>query len=168
MKQLAARDYEDILQSSIPAFESLLDKPHNSRLMKLLYRTAEWHAFAKLRMHTDCTLAHLESLTKEFGLLMRQFRDLTCSQFQAFELPREVAARNRLRAQATSKISSTARTPTLPSASETSHATATSSVPSSRKEKGLNLLTPKFHSLGDYVSTIWMFGSTDGFSTQVV
>jgi len=94
MKQLAARDYEDILQSLIPAFESLLDKPHNSRLMKLLYWTAEWHVFAKLRMHTDCTLAHLESLTKEFGLLMRQFCNLTCSQFQAFELPREVAARN--------------------------------------------------------------------------
>jgi hypothetical protein len=27
--------------------------------MRLLYRTAEWHGFAKLRMHTDSTLEHL-------------------------------------------------------------------------------------------------------------
>ena len=59
--------------------------------MKLLYRTAEWHALAKLRMHTDSMLDHLESLTKEFGHLMRHFRDLICSQFQTIELPHELA-----------------------------------------------------------------------------
>jgi len=66
--------------------------------MKLLYRTAEWHALAKLRMHTDSTLALLEELTTEFGKLMRQFRDLTCSQFATIELPREATARTRARA----------------------------------------------------------------------
>jgi hypothetical protein len=79
LKKLAAWDYEDILQCSIPAFEDLLDEPHNKQLMKLLYQTAEWHAFAKLRMHTDTMLEHLRHLTKEFGSLMRQFRDQTCS-----------------------------------------------------------------------------------------
>jgi len=64
--------------------------------MKLLYRTAEWHALAKLRMHTDSTLTLLEELTTEFGKLMRQFRDLTCSQFATIELPREAAARTRV------------------------------------------------------------------------
>ena len=78
MKQLAARDYEDLLQCSIPMFKDLLDEPHNKQLMKLLYRTAEWHALAKLRMHTDSTLEHLHHLTKEFSSLMRQFRDHTC------------------------------------------------------------------------------------------
>ena len=63
--------------------------------MKLLYRTAEWHALAKLRMHTDTTLTLLEELTTEFGHLLRQFRDLTCTQFTTVELPRELAARNR-------------------------------------------------------------------------
>ena len=62
--------------------------------MKLLYRKAEWHSFAKLRVHTERTLDHLESRTKEFGLLMRRFHDLTCSQFQTTELPCEVAAQN--------------------------------------------------------------------------
>jgi hypothetical protein len=92
MKQLAARDYEDLLQCSIPVFEDLLDEPHNKQLMKLLYRTAEWHALAKLRMHTNSTLEHLRRLTKEFGSLMRQFRDHTCSQFNTVDLPHEVSA----------------------------------------------------------------------------
>jgi hypothetical protein len=51
MKKLAAHDFEDLLQCSIPTFEDLLDGPHNKCLMKLLYRTAEWHMLAKLRMH---------------------------------------------------------------------------------------------------------------------
>ena len=55
--------------------------------MKLLYRTAEWHALAKLRMHCDSTLLLLEELTTEFGQLIRQFRDLTCAQFKTVELP---------------------------------------------------------------------------------
>ena len=82
-------------QCAIPAFEGLLDEPHNRRLMKLLYRTAEWHALAKLRMHTESSLSLLESLTTEFGLLMQNFEELTCSQFATTELPREAAARKR-------------------------------------------------------------------------
>ncbi len=60
--------------------------------MKLLYRTAEWHALAKLRMHTDSSLALLESLTTEFGLLMQNFQELTCSQFANAEPFREEEA----------------------------------------------------------------------------
>lgn len=63
--------------------------------MKLLYRTAEWHGLAKLRMHTESSLALLESLTTEFGLLIQNFQELTCIQFATTELPREVAARQR-------------------------------------------------------------------------
>jgi len=111
MKKLAARDFEDLLQvcaccfkfpylgcltclkCSLPAFEGLLDEPHDTRLMKLLYHTAEWHALAKLRMHTDGTLELLEHLTTDFGKLMRQFRDLSCPEFATVELPREANAR---------------------------------------------------------------------------
>jgi hypothetical protein len=31
--------------------------------MTLLYRMAEWHAFAKLQLHTESTPQHLEWLT---------------------------------------------------------------------------------------------------------
>jgi hypothetical protein len=125
--------------------------------MKLLYRTAEWHALAKLRMHTDATLEHLDSLTKEFGFLMRQFRDITCSQFESVELPREVDARKRRKQRAQDKTPGT-----HPATLDTSESS------SSRKPKTLNLSTPKFHFLGDYVSSIRMFGCTDSFSTQLV
>jgi len=37
-----------------------------------------------------------------------------------------------------------------------------------RKPKILNLLTVKFHFLGDYVSHIRLFGTTDSYSTQLV
>ena len=63
--------------------------------MELLYRTAEWHGLAKLRMHTESSLALLESLTTEFGLLIQNFQELTCSHFATTELPRETAARKR-------------------------------------------------------------------------
>ena len=82
---------------------------------RLLYRTAEWHAFAKLRLHTESTLNHLEKLTTELGRLMRKFRDVTKSDFATFELPREIAARKRRskgkETEATSNPASTSRKP---------------------------------------------------------
>jgi hypothetical protein len=69
--------------------------------MKLLYRISEWHALAKLRMHTEDSLKLMEENTKELGNLLRQFRTLTCSQFSTVELPREADARVRRRKGAT-------------------------------------------------------------------
>lgn len=133
----------------MPVFEGLLPEPHNTRLMKLLHRMAEWHSFAKLRLHTESTLSYLETLTRELGQLMRQFRDETCSHFETFELPREAEARNRR---------------------QQSKAQGKQPEPGSgaRKPKLLNLFIYKWHALGDYVRTIRLFGGTDGFSTQLV
>jgi hypothetical protein len=39
---------------------------------------------------------------------------------------------------------------------------------SRRRLKTLNLNTYKFHSLGDYASTIRMYGTTDSYTTEVV
>jgi hypothetical protein len=118
--------------------------------MKLLYRVAEWHAFAKMRLHTETTLKHLEALTTELGKLMRDFEHSTCSQFQTFELPHEVEARKRQEARRL--------------------ALGVDSVPSTggKHTKTLNLFTYKWHALGDYVPTIRLFGGTDGFSSQLV
>jgi hypothetical protein len=62
-------------------------------LLRLLYKAAEWHALAKLRLHTDPTLDLLEAVTKEFGHLMRQFRDKTSGEFNTVELPHGADAR---------------------------------------------------------------------------
>ena len=131
-------------------FEGLLPEPYNSIVMTLLYRTAEWHAFAKLRLHTEGTLQHLEGLTTELGKLMRKFRDTTQSAFVTFELPKEVGVRQRRQKSGKGKEKA-----------------AAGSV-SGRKPKNLNLFTYKWHALGDYVQAIRLFGGTDGFSTQVV
>jgi len=80
-------------QCSIPVFEGLLPEPFNGMLLHLLYKAAEWHALAKLRIHTDSTLDLLEAVTREFGRLMRQFRDKTSDEFDTMELPRETSAR---------------------------------------------------------------------------
>ena len=113
--------------------------------MTLLYRTAEWHAFAKLQLHTDSTLQHLEKLTTELGKLMRDFRDITQSSFNTLELPKEKGARQRRNLSNTEKQNS-----------------------SGKKVRNLNLFTYKWHALGDYVRAIRFFGGADGFSTQVV
>ena len=118
--------------------------------MSLLYRTAEWHAFAKMRLHTESTLHHLEGLTTKLGKSMRKFRDTTQSAFVTLELPKETGARNRRQTSRKGKEKATA-----------------SNTPG-RKPKILNLFTYKWHALGDYVRVIRLFGGTDGFSTQVV
>ncbi|KAF9056169.1 hypothetical protein BJ165DRAFT_1522113 [Panaeolus papilionaceus] len=150
MKKMAARDFEDLLQCSIPVFEGLLDEPHNQRLMKLLYCMAEWHALAKLRMHTNRTIALLQELTTELGKQLRHFRDTTCVDFQTFELPKEALARARREA-----------------ASSTGQHSATSGQSSGRQAKTLNLQTVKMHFLGDYATYIRLFGTTDSYSTQL-
>ena len=63
-------------------------------LLQLLYKAAEWHALAKLRMHTDSTLNILEAVTREFGHLMRRFRNETSERFHTVQLPREAGTRN--------------------------------------------------------------------------
>ncbi len=125
-------------------FEGLLEEPFNSEVMKVLYRAAEWHAFAKMRMHTDSTLTHLEEITKELGKLMRKFEASMRTQYATVELPREVEARNR-REKAAAHPSS-----------------------GRKQAKSFNLFTYKWHALADYVPTIQLFGGSDGFSTQIV
>lgn len=95
MKKLGARDFEDLLQCSIPVFEGLLPEPFNTILMDLLWDLATWHGLAKLRMHTSTTLVHLEHATTALGKSLRQFKDQICSHYVTKELPRETAARGR-------------------------------------------------------------------------
>jgi hypothetical protein len=118
--------------------------------MMLLYQTAEWHAFAKLRLHTESTLQHLEELTMDLRQAMQKFRDTTQSAFITFELPKEIGAQNRCQKSGKGKKK------------------AGASNTSGQKLKILNLFTYKWHALGDYVHAICLFGRTDGFSTQLV
>ncbi|KIJ29828.1 hypothetical protein M422DRAFT_187908 [Sphaerobolus stellatus SS14] len=149
LKRMAARDYEDILQCSLPAFEGLLEEPYNTMLCDLLFTFAYWHGVAKLRMHTDSTIALLEQLTKQFGTMIRKFRDVTASRYITLELPREKDARVRRLAAAASQ----------------GQQRAPGDSTMKTKRKGLNLNTYKFHAMGDYPYTIRYFGSIESYST---
>ncbi|KAI0037920.1 hypothetical protein FA95DRAFT_1668201, partial [Auriscalpium vulgare] len=144
-----------IRQCAIPVFEGLLDEPHNTVVLDLLFGLAEWHAEAKLRMHTDSSLVLLRRSTIFLGSQLRRFARSTCSVFDTRELPRETAARGRRKRKA--QGSAGPSTSSLPSSNTTS----------SRK-KVFNLFTYKLHALGDYVRQIMWFGTSDSYSTQPV
>ncbi len=212
MKKLGARDFEDLLQCSIPVFENLLPEPFNTVMMDLLWDLATWHGLAKLRMHTTSTLTHLDHATTALGKSLRQFKERVCSHYVTKELPRETAARGR-RTAALAAQSQVARgnrggrggtrgrgrgrgrggagsavddqQPAEPSSTAHTGSTNFSAVESlsqpqvvnsvahtrAAKEprmKVFNLSTYKLHALGDYVSAIKQFGTSDNYSTQTV
>ena len=107
---------------------------------------AHWHGLAKLRMHTDATLAVLDSETSVLGNQLRDFQSNTCSAYKTCELDREMAARKRR--QERSDIDHHSRR--------------------GRQPATLSLSTYKFHALGDYVSTIKQYGTTDSYTTAIV
>lgn len=141
----------------MPVFEGLLPTPDNKMLLDLLFILAEWHALAKLRMHTDDTVESLTQSTKQLGQHLRKFRDKLCPKYATKELPREKEARAR-RAAAKSKWNQPPSTQSNP-------------VPppdGSVVSKLFNLATYKMHALGDYARSIVHFGTTDSYSTQIV
>ncbi|KAG2046631.1 hypothetical protein BDR06DRAFT_985499 [Suillus hirtellus] len=144
MKRLAARDFEDILQvfGAVPP-------NHNSAVQSLLYRFAQWHALAKLQIHSDSTLNFLGQTFKKLSQMLQKFWRDTCAAFETMELPKEKAARQRRLAQH-------------------SESNTTSVESSGTRTKKFNLATYKFHAMGDYVNTIKLFGTTDSFTTQMV
>jgi hypothetical protein len=84
---------------STRAEATLFPAPHNEIIMMLLFRLAEWHAHAKLRMHTDSTLTHMEMVTYILGRELHRFCSVTCVAFSTVELPKEAKARGRKQSQ---------------------------------------------------------------------
>jgi hypothetical protein len=143
----------------MPVFDGLLPAKHNNDIQSLIFTTAEWHTLAKMRLHTDSTLAWLDESTKAFGKQIRRFQTHTCSFFDTRELPQEEAARSRR--QKKMKVSNNLTNPIAPAPSKATLSAGT-------KKKVFNLILIKLHALGDYVKTIKTFGTTDSYSTQPV
>lgn len=146
-----------------------------------MFILAHWHGLAKLRQHTDISLAVLETVTIQLGKLLRKFQADTCAAYDTRELKREMAARVRQTAskssanQQTSDCASAAIECEQQASSNTSQSEATSKPTTSkptksagRQRKTLNLNTYKDHSLGDYVESIKRFGTVDSYSTESV
>ncbi|KZT12252.1 uncharacterized protein LAESUDRAFT_641648 [Laetiporus sulphureus 93-53] len=163
LKKLAARDYEDILQCVIPVFDHLLPDEHNELVLDMLFILATWQALAKLRLHTTDTIVALRKTTKVLGAVVRHFKTTTCEDYETYELPKEEAARGRRTAarkfkqgeNMTNKHSSKGKKKDTGPASG-----------STRKKKEFNLVTYKWHSLGDYAAAIETYGPTDNYTMQ--
>ncbi|KAG8894351.1 hypothetical protein FRB99_001342 [Tulasnella sp. 403] len=153
LKRLAARDYEDFLQCAIPVFDDLFPDPHNSQILDFLFTLADWHSLAKLKMHTEETIAQLEMVTQVLGRERRRFGNITAAAFKTYETPSEARARARRQQQAANKMGA-------------SVASSAGSAVSTRREKTFNLNTYKAHALGDYASQIWFSSTYEVYSTR--
>ncbi len=173
MRKLAARDFEDLLQvcnpqpfdvspyliiytqCALPVFEDQLrTQRENSFLRSLLFDLATWHAFAKLRLHTDTTLNDFKTVTGRPPVNIGAKATPNLST----ETTLQVSG---------SEPSSSGHTATLTNRSGTMPVGASQRhLKSSHKE--INLSTYKYHALGDYPDLIARFGTTDNASTQTV
>ncbi|KAG2056121.1 hypothetical protein BDR06DRAFT_981565 [Suillus hirtellus] len=151
MKKMGARDFEDLLQCAIPAFEGLLPEPYNRDILTLLFTCAHWHALAKLRMHTDETLVFLDAVTVKLGKQLHQFQKDTCIAFKTRELRWEAEHRQ-----------------CQQSRSHVGEAEVMTIHQSTWRLKTFNLQTYKLHALGDYSTSICKFGTTDSYSTEPI
>ncbi|KAK0183719.1 hypothetical protein F5146DRAFT_1106407 [Armillaria mellea] len=137
VSRLNLQYFKDLLQCTIPVFDRLLPEPFNGLVLNLLYWVAEWHALAKLQMHTEKSFSWFNTSIQIFAA--------------------QAAAECRAPQNATGNSNT--------STGDSAPCPQASSVCQPCK---LNLNTFKFHSLGDYVASIHLFGTTDSYSTQMV
>src|SRR6267154_573890 len=115
MWKLAARDFEDLLQvttwfqchmstawlitylqCTLPVFEGLLHTQQDNTLLRtLLFDLTMWHAYAKLRLHTDTTLNDFKTLTSTLGRSVHIFIKEVCTQYNTTNLLYEMATHGR-------------------------------------------------------------------------
>lgn len=153
----------------IPVLEGLLPEPHDTDICALLYVMADLMSLAKLRLHTENTLASLEAAITRYGQLIRKFATNTCPAFETVETPREYEARARRTARKAAKA-----TPVVTISSNTPRVDA--ALPEQRQQqpnpgkapKEFNLHRFKLHALGDVPTSIRTFGSLEGYSTMRV
>ncbi|TFY58685.1 hypothetical protein EVJ58_g6273 [Rhodofomes roseus] len=164
LKKLAARNFEDILQCSIPCFEGLFPAPHDDTIQDLLFLTAMLHGLHKLRMHTETTLKITEKTLEDFAEVLRYFEGETCRSFEAHELAKEVRARMRRESRKQSQTNPQNNAENAESSQRPGSAQTRAPGP---RTKLFNLLTYKIHTLGYYPSSIRKRGTTDSYSTRI-
>ncbi|KAI0760923.1 hypothetical protein BD413DRAFT_666261 [Trametes elegans] len=150
LEKMAARDFEDTLQSSNPVFYAILDDDEdNDIILDMLFDLSTWHALAKLRLHTDNTIDLLDVITVNTGASIRRFARVTCPKYTTFELPRESAARGHRKQAQQDKGKVTTFGKSL-----------------TRKRKNFSMTTYKYHTMWDYAASIREVATTDNFTSQ--
>ncbi|THU91114.1 hypothetical protein K435DRAFT_674752, partial [Dendrothele bispora CBS 962.96] len=150
-KRKTAREFEDYLQVALVCFEDLLPEPDNKIVMELLWDLATWHAYAKLRLHSDSTIASFRVATRVFGDSLRKFVRKTCANFETTELDTERI--KRVQRQNRRKEKMGMDTPVDPASDD-------------YQKVSFNPNTIKFHAMGHYADAIVYLGTTDVYLTQ--
>ena len=130
--------------------------------MDLLFELATWHALGKLRLHTESTVCALETLMTRLGIALQKFQSTICAEFETRDLPSEEAARGRRKA-AKAKAK-----PSMPLKGKGKEMEAPKEGKKVSTLRTFNFSCYKPHSLGDYTKTIWLLGTSDGYSTQTI
>ncbi|THU91087.1 hypothetical protein K435DRAFT_820957 [Dendrothele bispora CBS 962.96] len=138
MKHLVARDFEDMLQVSIPVFEGLVPE-HNKYILTLLFDLCTFHCLAKFRLHSDISLRMLDEQTTELGKSLRAFDSHVCKAYDTREIPKETAACGRRNAKKVNEGNGKGKRK------------ATNADPI---RKLFNLCTYKIHALGHYIGEL--------------
>ncbi|PPR04570.1 hypothetical protein CVT24_012034 [Panaeolus cyanescens] len=173
MTKMPAQEFEDLLQCIMPVIENLLPQQHNTIVMNMLFIMSTWHGLAKLRLHTDSTLAALTENTRRLGSILREFVKVVCPEYNTKDLPSEEAARacriaNDLKKGKSVGTGQRQSKKTARTGGSTQQEDTSSARTSDKTIKTLNLFTYKLHALGHYSNAIRQFGTTDNFSTQMV
>ncbi|KAG1777570.1 hypothetical protein EV702DRAFT_1197182 [Suillus placidus] len=183
MSNMAACNFEDLLQCSIRFFEGLLPNPHNKIVVNLLFTMAHWHGLAKLWMHSNLTLDILDLQTTKLGEQFRQFKVKVCSAYNTQELDHEVDVRTCRQAKEAARqaekggVNGKEATAQKPESGVNTKGTQKASPEQppdaqlprqSKKKRSINLNTYKLHALGNCVASICHFGTTDSYSTEPV
>ncbi|KAJ7058168.1 hypothetical protein C8F01DRAFT_1085946 [Mycena amicta] len=162
LKGFAGRDFQALLQCALPVFEGLFPEPFNTLTLDLIGWMSTWHAYAKMRIHTDSTLRSFDIATMALGKTARRFSNKT-SELQTRALVKETRAKQRRK---TSKASKPGAQPAV--GKQRSHAApADDDNVEDAPLTYWNLNTVKFHFLGYYVSSIPRFGTTDSHNSEL-
>ena len=71
-----------LIQCAMPAFEGLFPSEHDQVIQTLLFRLAQWHALAKLWLHTDHSLWLLDEASRLLGDQLCNNQNFTCTAFK--------------------------------------------------------------------------------------
>ncbi|KAK1221912.1 hypothetical protein PQX77_015271 [Marasmius sp. AFHP31] len=162
MKKFAFRDFEDVIQCSIPCFEGLLPDEHNDVILDLLWDFNVLIAYASLGIHTDSTVASLDSTITEYGKSLRVFVNTTCAFYTTTEIPEEAEKRRNAAASRAEKKLKQGKAPKKKKKSNDSEEDA-----DGLKEKTFNMKTFKTHMPTHYPYFIKAFGSLDSYTTRM-
>ncbi|KAF7288469.1 hypothetical protein HMN09_01389000 [Mycena chlorophos] len=183
LKQFAARNYGDAMQCILPVIDGLfIDGKHdayNDLMLDVCFDLLTFHAYAKLRLHTDSTVALFRQSLVALGQSLRRFARKTAV-IITVELPGEYRRRMRAKSKKASKTGEPVVTTTVlekpfnleriarqvverMEAEERPPAPAPATEPHRRlrepEEEALPDLSPKaHHQMGDSRRNWWKYG----------